>query len=548
MLQHAGIEQRIVPLDQITESATNPRKHFGDMKELEDSVREKGVLQPVLLRPFDGEYELVAGARRFRAARGIGLAEIPAIIRELSDAEALEVQVIENNQRSDVSPLEEADGFRALQEKHGYSVEDLAAKTGRSKAYVYARLKLAELGEAGREAVAAGKLSASVALLVARVPAALQHKAVGLVTPQHAEIDPLSARHASRLLQDRFMLHLAEAPFDRKDAGYPGGACVACPKRTGAQPDLFADVDDADTCTDPSCFEAKVDEAWKRRKAAAKVAGLKVIDGKDAKALWPHAGGRGDVGGGEYASARDAIYVNLSANHGRSLSVAELLGPAAKVVALARNPHTGEIVELYDRSAAAKAAKEREWKKGKPAKAEKAVAAPPPGATPAQLAAAAAERERAKKEKEAQRKREEKARREIEVKELAAARGVDLLVDRAQRRGIDVDFIREIARWEIGHDHAPLERRGVEKFNEAKARDKYIDGLTKDQLCGLIAEAMLGEPFEAYRQKYTDRFVEACKAHKVDLKKLEADVRAELEAKAANAVPANVKPVAKKRG
>src|SRR6266446_24067 len=122
----ADVPQRIefLPVAKVSESKSNPRKSFGDMAELIESVRTKGVLVPVLCRPSADGWELVFGARRLRAAQAAGLAEIPAIVREITDREVLEVQVIENLQRADVHPLEEAEGFKALHEQYGVPMEE----------------------------------------------------------------------------------------------------------------------------------------------------------------------------------------------------------------------------------------------------------------------------------------------------------------------------------------------------------------------------------------------------------------------------------------
>jgi ParB family transcriptional regulator, chromosome partitioning protein len=143
----ADVPQRIefLPVAKVSESKSNPRKSFGDMTELIESVRMKGVLVPVLCRPSADGWELVFGAWRLRAAQAAGLAEIPAMVREMTDREVLEVQVIENLQRADVHPLEEAAGFKALHEQYGVAVEELAAKTGKSTAFVRNRLKLCSL-------------------------------------------------------------------------------------------------------------------------------------------------------------------------------------------------------------------------------------------------------------------------------------------------------------------------------------------------------------------------------------------------------------------
>lgn len=164
-------EGLLVPLDMIIESPTNQRRTFRDLDELADTIRTHGVLQAVLVRPLAhrGEYELVFGARRFRASKLAGLDMIPATVRELTDAEALELQLIENSKRDDVHPLEEADGYRELHEQHRYPLAEIAAKVAKSEQYVSQRLRLCALSEHAREAFMAGRLSTGTALLVARL-------------------------------------------------------------------------------------------------------------------------------------------------------------------------------------------------------------------------------------------------------------------------------------------------------------------------------------------------------------------------------------------
>ena len=134
-------EYRDLPLAMLAESTTNPRRTFEDdaLKELAESIRTQGVLSPLLVRPLTEQgFEIVFGARRYRAARMAEVAIVPVRIKHLTDAEALEAQLVENLQRRDVHPLEEAQGFRALLslEEPKYSIEQLAAKTGKSPVYV----------------------------------------------------------------------------------------------------------------------------------------------------------------------------------------------------------------------------------------------------------------------------------------------------------------------------------------------------------------------------------------------------------------------------
>src|SRR5258707_11420570 len=140
-----------VPLAELVESTTNPRKTFDEkgLQELAESIRSKGVLLPLLVRPVNGHYEIVAGERRYRASKLAGRDTVPATVRELSDAECLEVQLIENLLRTDLHPFEEAQGFRALLDREGgaYTVEKISAKTAKAASFIANRLKLLDLAK-----------------------------------------------------------------------------------------------------------------------------------------------------------------------------------------------------------------------------------------------------------------------------------------------------------------------------------------------------------------------------------------------------------------
>ena len=139
---------RQMPIEHLIPSPRNPRKTFSeaDAEELVQSVRIRGVLQPLLVRPLDdGRYEIVAGERRWRAAQRAGVHEVPVLIRDLTDAEALEVALIENIQRADLNPVEEADGYRQLMEHYGYTQQQLADAVGKSRSHIANTLRLLTL-------------------------------------------------------------------------------------------------------------------------------------------------------------------------------------------------------------------------------------------------------------------------------------------------------------------------------------------------------------------------------------------------------------------
>lgn len=138
---------RLIPIEDIHPNPKQPRQTLGDLTELTSSIREKGVLEPILVRKVGGRYEIVAGERRFRAAGKAGLSEIPCVVRETTDAEMMELALIENLQRKDLSPFEEADGLRTLAEAHGYTHELMAEKIGKSRTAITETLSLASMPE-----------------------------------------------------------------------------------------------------------------------------------------------------------------------------------------------------------------------------------------------------------------------------------------------------------------------------------------------------------------------------------------------------------------
>lgn len=289
-----------------TRAQTERRAHFdkAGMAELAASIKAHGVMQPILVRPLtDGptakgfSFEVVAGERRALASKAAGVAEIPATVRELTDEQCLELQLIENLQRQDLHELAEAEGYESLL-KLGHSIEDMAAKTGKSKGTIYARMKLLALTPAARGAFYQGKIAASVALLLARIPVAkLQDEALKEVSAEHIRVDDtgdrdgatyrdhMSVRAAIAHIHQNYMLKLSGAPFKPSDPDLvpKAGACGVCPKRTGNQPELFGDVKGADVCTDPICFKQKVLAHSERLLAAAKDSGQMILTGSAAK-------------------------------------------------------------------------------------------------------------------------------------------------------------------------------------------------------------------------------------------------------------------------
>lgn len=188
---------RSLPIDLVQRNPAQPRKHFdeAELTELANSIRTHGVLQPILVRPIaGGRYEIVAGERRWRAAQRAGLHAIPAVVRELNEVEVLEIAIVENVQRTDLNPIEEAQGFQALIDRFGRTQEEVAEAVGKSRPHIANMLRLLKLPEDLQDMVRDGRLSAghARAILTAPDPRGLAQRAIS---------EGLNVRDVERLAQ-----------------------------------------------------------------------------------------------------------------------------------------------------------------------------------------------------------------------------------------------------------------------------------------------------------------------------------------------------------
>lgn len=373
-------EHIFIPVDAIHPSPTNPRKSFdvAQLNELAASITTHGLVQAVKVRPHPtirGDYMLVVGERRWRASQIAKIASIPANVEELSETQVLEQQIVENTQRVDVEPLEEASGYQALLDHHSYTMDDLAAKTGRSRAHLYGRLKLLKLAPGPRKALQSGKLSASVAELIARIPVAkLQEEACkvclgeenGLASTgiHHETLDsekndyetqPLSYRAAHALITRKFSLRLdlAKFPTEVVDLVPKAGACGPCPHRSGNQPELPGMASGvADLCTNPPCFESKTQAAWKIAAAAAKDRGLEVVEHKKNDSIFQYDGVT-VTSTGPYVDLDTPLPYDLAKQPGSHATFGKLLGKkASEIPRVLVQDESGAPRELLDKRAA----------------------------------------------------------------------------------------------------------------------------------------------------------------------------------------------------
>lgn len=367
-------------------SPTNPRKDLGDPKAFEqlvESVRASGILQPLLVRPMDhgkpvaehvfaeselsdfDSFELVFGHRRLSAAGVANLAAVPCIVRSLSDEEVLEAQIIENCQRTDMHPMDEAEAYHRLRKDFKHSVEQIAEMIGKSIAYIYATLKLCDLAPKVRDAFKAGKLSRSVALLIARIPDAdVQDTATKnlLARASRFKEDGVSYRAAFDYIQREVLLRLKDAPFDTNDELLlpAAGACSSCPKKTGNEKLLWDDVKDKDLCTDGVCFKQKIDAAWTRTSTKAKDEGRTVLADNAAKKLFPYEHDRVPRSNSGYVALDAQCYADPKARKYSTL-LKDAIKSGEVEVAIVRDPRGAprEVVAAKDVEAALKESGEK---------------------------------------------------------------------------------------------------------------------------------------------------------------------------------------------
>jgi ParB family transcriptional regulator, chromosome partitioning protein len=308
-------EIEYLALDELDASPLNPRKTLDPVKvaELAESIREHGILVPLLIRrvPIEGDvvaYHIIAGSRRAAAGKIAGKTEAPCIVREMTDYEARELAIVDNLQRADMEPLEEAQSFNdAMTLAFGrmLTVQELAVRLGKSPVYINSRLTLLDAILAVQAALRGGLIDVGHALELARLSESEQERLlswldVGYVVAEDGDevdddsfveddeddtrADPLAASGARRTAKSLVELRsyisrttlriLGEAPFDPNDETLvvEAGSCGSCLKRSGANQLLFSDVRGEDVCTDRTCFDGKVKAFVARKMADAKAA------------------------------------------------------------------------------------------------------------------------------------------------------------------------------------------------------------------------------------------------------------------------------------
>lgn len=261
------MELQNIPLKKIKIGTNNPRKHFSvnELEELAVSIEKNGLINPITVRPKGKSFELVSGERRYRACKINDIKEIPATIRELTDEQAFDIQIVENLQREDVHPLDEAAGILQMLDSGRYDVKEIAVRLGKSETFVTRRLLLNDLVAGIKEAFYDDKLGVGQALEICRLPVEDQED---LYNQIYQSEDPWNGfptvKRLTDIIDQKYINKLSAAPFKPgdKDLVPAAGSCATCPKRSGANQTLFGDVEDDDICFDRSCFVEKAEAAF----------------------------------------------------------------------------------------------------------------------------------------------------------------------------------------------------------------------------------------------------------------------------------------------
>ncbi len=349
-VQTSGL--RCLAPDAILVNGFNPRRIFNDsdLRELAFSLEQVGVLQPLIVRRVGEAFELVAGERRLRAAKLARLAEVPCLVRDLTDAQALEVAILENLQRQDISALDEAEGFRRLIEAGQFTPDTLAAKLSKSREHVYGRLRLCHLATAVVEALASGEIEPSVAGLLAKFPAPLQASALKSLQ-QHGSS---SFREAKEFLGYMWR-PLGESPWRVKKTGAElpelvagcgacgGSTCSDCLRNSRNMPDMAGLHEAKEVCTDAVCFGEKLDLWGELELARLRAKGREVVE--IPRAQWDYSG-RCTLYAGPWKGVDERVYdVGTDDVRVRGTTWRKELKGLGYPFAVAQSP-SGHLVEL----------------------------------------------------------------------------------------------------------------------------------------------------------------------------------------------------------
>ena len=296
---------KMIPIGRVRTSGLNHRKTFPaeSMAELAASIKIHGILQPLVVRSLGHkqDWELIAGERRLRAAQLAGLTEVPVVVHDMTDEEAGAAALVENEQREDVNILERIEGYHSQIEVFGWSVKKLAGQVGKSESSIRSLLKLRGLPELSKQALADGRISISLATLIAERPTHELRVRMEDYVFGDGDTNIPSVRVAKDFISRELCVELKQATFSTAAKKLlPGaGSCKDCPKRVG---NMEGEINGrADVCTDPACFRAKVEAHNKSQVGDLEKQGYNALSEEEAARVF-----------GNFGQVRvDSIYYDL---------------------------------------------------------------------------------------------------------------------------------------------------------------------------------------------------------------------------------------------
>jgi ParB/RepB/Spo0J family partition protein len=343
----------------LSKSVPNPRQALegAGFPELLKSIQLQGVLTPVLVRPIWDQkspagYELIAGGRRYHASQQLKLADIPCIVRQMSDLEATTAQLAENDDREPLTGFEEGAAYAQAIEKFKLNRDAVADIFGKSRAHIYSRLRLHGLDAKVKKAIGEKGIPDSIADLIATIPdAKRQLQAVEAMTDYDYDAGgdrPVSFRGAQKIMEANFQVSLKNAPFEQTAHLNEAGPCTTCPKRSG---NLNPDGSSPNICTDPACFKTKARLAGEAAAKKYTEIGIPLLSAAESEKLWQrHEGGDGLAYGAKFVKSTDTCALD---KHQRQYRV--LLEKEEQVYPVAAIAPSGKVYVMYRQNEVQKA-------------------------------------------------------------------------------------------------------------------------------------------------------------------------------------------------
>ena len=536
------IRVKLVDLDP---SPLNPRTNFPaeQLEEMAESILSRGVIQPLIVRSVKrGRWEIVAGHRRYRAAEIAKVADVPVIARALDDGDVVEVMLIENLQRADLSPIEEARGIEMMLSLKGadgstprHTVESIAKKIGRTEKSVANTRRILRVPEKFHAKIADGSLPRTICYLIAAIPdAKLREKAAAEIVKGDYN-GPFTKRGAQEHIRRNYMVELRGSPFDQKDATLvpvkeeagercAGGACDSCPLNSANRQDDDIERGHITMCMNPACYQLKVDAHVRGAMRAAESAGDKLVTGKAAAKLL---GWEGDVLSGTGLVKLNEKPTGELVGAKKAPNWEKMLGGEVKAQVTTVIDAKGRVFRLVDRKQAIEAAKVNGFK---------------------DLFVAGAEKKASPREQDdvKMKERQAKEREQGKLDTATAAAWVQSLVEHIATKGLNAKSWLLLLSLAIGHAGSDgrkwtINRRGLESV---KVKDKWRGEISNDEktlethartldeagIIAFVVELMLSQGMRWHGVK-DESLIALCTACGIDLAAIEARVKAQMAEK-----------------